>query len=105
MAPKLIQRLRDNLRLYQLVLRHQRTPWLAGALLGAAGAYLLSPIDIIPDFIPVIGYLDDIIIVPLLVLLAIRLIPGEIVAECRAQMAAARPTSTGTETTTGLRLG
>lgn len=86
MAPKFIQRLRENIRLYQMVLRDRRTPWLAKVLLGAALAYLLSPIDIIPDFIPVIGYLDDIVIVPLLVFLAIKLIPKSIVAECREQL-------------------
>lgn len=65
--------------------RDPRVPWYAKAVAGAAAAYALSPIDLIPDFIPVIGYLDDLIIVPLLILLAIRLIPAELMAEFRAE--------------------
>ena len=75
---------------YRLVLRHRRTPWMARVLLGAAIAYALSPIDLIPDFIPVLGCLDDIVIVPLLVWLAVRLIPADVLIECRA--AASRST-------------
>lgn len=70
-------------------------PWYAKALGVAVAAYALSPIDIIPDFIPVLGYLDDLIIVPLGIALVIRLIPKEIMAEHRALAAAAqdRPVS------------
>lgn len=67
--------------------RDPRVPWYAKAIAGAAAAYALSPIDLIPDFIPVIGYLDDLVIVPLLILLAIRLIPAELMAEFRATAA------------------
>jgi len=60
-------------------------------------AYALSPIDLIPDFVPVLGYLDDLILIPLGIVLAIRMIPGPILDECRAQaqerMASARPVS------------
>ena len=72
-----------------------RVPWYAKALAIAVAAYALSPIDLIPDFIPVIGYLDDLIIVPLGILLVVKLIPPEIMAEHRALAAAAqeRPAS------------
>lgn len=78
-----------ELRVYQLVLRDPRTPKLAKILLGLAVGYVLLPFDLIPDFIPVIGHLDDVIIVPGLVFLALKLLPVEIVAECRRQVASA----------------
>jgi uncharacterized membrane protein YkvA (DUF1232 family) len=73
-----------------------RVPWIAKALAGAVAAYALSPIDLIPDFIPVVGQLDDLIIVPLGIVLAVRLIPPELMAEHRAaaQAAIAQPQST-----------
>ncbi|CAN7325059.1 YkvA family protein [Phyllobacterium sp. LjRoot231] len=77
--------------------RDRRTPWYAKALAFVVAAYALSPIDLIPDFIPVIGYLDDIILVPLGILLVVRMIPPEIMAEYRHTAAAmdGRPTSLG----------
>jgi uncharacterized membrane protein YkvA (DUF1232 family) len=85
---------RDVTALY-LAARDPRVPWYAKALALAVAAYALSPIDLIPDFIPVIGYLDDVVIVPLGILLAVRLIPPEVLAEHRATAAAlgARPVS------------
>jgi uncharacterized membrane protein YkvA (DUF1232 family) len=74
----------DSYALY-LVARHPRTPWYAKLLAGAVVAYALSPIDLIPDFIPVIGYLDDLIIVPAGIALAVRLVPSEVLVECRAR--------------------
>ena len=74
---------RDVIALY-LAARDPRVPWYAQAVALAVAAYALSPIDLIPDFIPVIGYLDDVIIVPLGILLAVRLIPSDILAEHRA---------------------
>ena len=73
-----------------------RVPWIAKVLAGAVAAYALSPIDLIPDFIPVLGQLDDLIIVPLGIVLAVRLIPPELLAEHRAaaQAAIAQPQST-----------
>jgi uncharacterized membrane protein YkvA (DUF1232 family) len=85
---------RDTYALY-LACRDPRTPWYAKILAGAIVAYALSPIDLIPDFIPVLGYLDDIIIVPLGIVVAIRLIPASVIAECRerAQEVTDRPTN------------
>jgi uncharacterized membrane protein YkvA (DUF1232 family) len=70
-------------------------PWYAKGVAIAVAAYALSPIDLIPDFIPVLGYLDDVIIVPLGIMLAVRLIPAEVLAEHRAAASEARqrPTS------------
>lgn len=72
-----------ELKTYQLVLEDKRTPRMSKFLLGLAVAYALSPIDLIPDFIPVIGHLDDVVIVPLLVVLALKSIPKNIIEDCR----------------------
>ena len=74
---------RDVHALY-LAARDPRVPWIAKALAVLVAGYALSPIDLIPDFIPVLGYLDDLIIVPLGIWLAVQLIPPEIMAEHRA---------------------
>lgn len=80
-----------------LACRDPRTPWYAKALAAAVAAYAFSPIDLIPDFIPVLGYLDDLLIVPLGIALAIRLIPSDVLADCREQarqrLARGTPTS------------
>lgn len=75
--------------------RDPRTPWHARALAMLVAAYALSPIDLIPDFIPVLGYLDDLLLLPLGLALAIRLIPGEVLADARERAAATaqRPVS------------
>ena len=62
-----------------------RTPWCARAAALVVAAYALSPIDLVPDFIPIVGYLDDLIIVPLGIWLAIRMIPPALLAEFRAR--------------------
>lgn len=85
---------RDVHALY-LAARDPRVPWYAKGLGIAVAAYALSPIDLIPDFIPVLGYLDDIILVPLGIALAVKLIPAPVMAEHRAAASAmqARPVS------------
>lgn len=75
--------------------RDPRVPWYAKVLAAAVAAYALSPIDLIPDFIPVLGHLDDLLIVPAGILLTVRLIPPELMAEFRAaaRRRAERPAS------------
>ena len=80
---KIGARLKRELDFYRRVLAHPRTPKVSKVLLGAAIAYFLTPIDLIPDFIPVIGHLDDLVIVPGLIWLAFRFIPREVIATCR----------------------
>jgi uncharacterized membrane protein YkvA (DUF1232 family) len=86
----------ETLALY-LVARDPRVPWYARLFVAAVVAYALSPIDLIPDFVPVLGYLDDLILVPLGLALALRMVPPEVLEECRAraraELAGARPTS------------
>ena len=65
--------------------KHPGTPWTAKLVAALVVAYAFSPIDLIPDFIPVLGYLDDLLIVPLGIYLAIRLIPPQVLAEARAE--------------------
>ncbi len=74
----------ETLGLY-LAARDPRTPWYAKLIVAAVVAYALSPIDLIPDFIPIIGYLDDLILVPLGIALAIRLIPRSVLVDCRSR--------------------
>ena len=85
---------RDVLTLW-LAARDPRVPWYVKALCAAIAAYALSPIDLIPDFVPVLGYLDEIILLPLAILIAVRLIPVDVLAELRerAQEIADRPVS------------
>jgi uncharacterized membrane protein YkvA (DUF1232 family) len=71
---------------YRRVLMDVRTPWYAKVVLGLAIAYFVSPIDLIPDPIPVLGQLDDLLIVPGLIWLALKLIPAEVVSSCRAEV-------------------
>jgi uncharacterized membrane protein YkvA (DUF1232 family) len=77
---------RDTLALY-LAARHPHTPWYAKAAALLIVGYALSPIDLIPDFIPVLGYLDDVILLPAAIVLCVRLVPAPVLAECRAQAA------------------
>jgi uncharacterized membrane protein YkvA (DUF1232 family) len=82
-ARSFINRFSQEVALYRLVLKHPRTPRAAMFFLGSAIAYAVSPIDLIPDFIPVVGHLDDVIIVPTLIWIALRLVPKDVIAECR----------------------
>lgn len=79
---------RDANAIY-LAARDDRTPWYAKALAIFVAAYALSPIDLIPDFIPIVGYLDDLVIVPLGILAVVKLIPADVMTECRAAAAVA----------------
>lgn len=87
----------ETLALY-FAARHPATPWYARAVVAGVVAYALSPIDLIPDFIPVLGYVDDLILLPLGILLCIKMIPPEVMAECRARArhAPQRPVSRAT---------
>ena len=77
---------KQELQVYRLVLADRRTPRLARWLLGGALAYLISPMDLIPDFLPGIGHLDDAVIVPGMIYLALRIIPPQVVAEAREKV-------------------
>jgi uncharacterized membrane protein YkvA (DUF1232 family) len=87
--------LKRDVHAIYLAARDPRVPWYAKAIAFAVAGYALSPIDLIPDFIPVFGYLDDLIIVPLGIWLVLSLIPDEVMAEYRAKASAAaqRPVS------------
>lgn len=79
------KKLKNDIPAVFIALKHPKTPWLAKVVAGLTIIYALSPIDFIPDFIPVIGYLDDLILLPLLVSIVVRLIPEDILRECRKQ--------------------
>jgi len=73
--------------------RDQRTPWYGKAFAALVVAYAFSPIDLVPDFVPILGYLDDLVLLPLGILLAVRMIPPQVMADARAQVEAAGPTT------------
>ena len=75
--------LKREIKVYQMVMKDGRTPKLSKILIGLAVGYLLLPFDIIPDFVPVVGHLDDAVIVPALVLLALRYVPQAVLDDCR----------------------
>lgn len=77
------QKLRNELYALYLAYRDPRVPWYAKAFAACVVAYAASPIDVIPDFIPVLGYLDDAILVPLGIYLALKMIPEAVMEECR----------------------
>ena len=68
-----------------LALKSKNTPILAKILAAVTVAYALSPIDLIPDFVPVLGYLDDVLLLPALIAMTVKLIPPEVLAQCRQQ--------------------
>jgi uncharacterized membrane protein YkvA (DUF1232 family) len=82
-ARSAVSKIRHEVGFYRALLTDPRVPRLAKAVLAFALLYLASPIDLIPDFIPVIGHLDDLVIVPFLFWLALRLIPRDILQEHR----------------------
>ncbi len=75
---------RDGVTLWFAV-KHPATPWPAKALAVFVVAYALSPIDLIPDFIPVLGYLDDVLLLPAVIWVAVRMLPPPVLAECRGK--------------------
>ena len=72
-----------QVRVHTLIMRHAQTPLQSKILLGFALGYAISPIGLIPDFIPIVGYVDDIIIVPILMVLAVRMVPPGVVEDCK----------------------
>ena len=80
-----ISKIKTEISYYKALSTHERTPRISKWLIAAAFVYLASPIDIIPDFIPVLGQLDDLVIVPFLVWLALKFIPEDVRRECRAR--------------------
>ena len=86
---RILEKAKRELKLYRILLRDGRTPRVAIILLALAIFYAISPLDLIPDIIPIVGLLDDIIIVPALVFLALKLIPKEIVEEHRVGLTTA----------------
>ncbi len=93
------RRLEEQTYALYLVARDPRTPWFAKFLAAAVVAYALSPVDLIPDFIPVLGYLDDLLLLPLGIWLAVRLVPEEVLDDARERAASVvereLPTSRG----------
>lgn len=89
------RRIKHDAMTVYFVARDPRTPWAVRALALLIAAYALSPIDLIPDFIPVLGYLDDVLLLPLGILLVIRLTPAEVIEASRqkARAASGQPTS------------
>ncbi|WP_029148105.1 YkvA family protein [Methylophilus sp. 5] len=79
----LASRFKQEVAFYRALHAHPQTPWLAKALLWLALAYLVLPFDLIPDFIPVIGQLDELVIIPLLLYLALKLTPVAVRQACR----------------------
>ncbi|MDP1658977.1 MAG: DUF1232 domain-containing protein [Methylotenera sp.] len=82
----LTKHLKQEFAVYRLVLKHPDTPWISKVFLGLAVGYLLLPFDLIPDFIPVLGQLDDVVIIPVLVYVALLFIPKAVIHACREQV-------------------
>lgn len=79
------RRIKTNTFALYLACKDPRTPWYAKVFAGCVVAYAFSPIDLIPDFIPILGYLDDLVLLPIGVVLALKMIPPDVFAECRQQ--------------------
>ena len=79
------KKLKTDIPAVFLALKRKETPWYAKVIAAIVVVYALSPIDLIPDFIPVLGYLDDVIILPALIALTLKLIPRSLFMECQAQ--------------------
>ena len=79
------KKLKTDIPAVFLALKEKRTPWYAKIIAAMVVVYALSPIDLIPDFIPVLGYLDDLIILPVLIALCVKWIPEDVLADCRSR--------------------
>jgi len=88
-----VKDLKSQVYALYLAYRDPRVPWFAKAFGAMVLAYALSPIDLIPDFIPVIGYLDDIVLIPLGIMIAMKMIPKEIMEECKRKAVVALTSS------------
>ena len=75
-----------EIRVYRLVFADARTPWRGKFFIGLALVYIVSPLDLIPDWIPIIGWLDELVVVPLLLAMARRTIPENVLADCRRKV-------------------
>jgi uncharacterized membrane protein YkvA (DUF1232 family) len=82
---QIAHKLKAEFEFYRRLQQHPQTPLLAKALLWLAIGYLLMPFDLIPDFLPVIGQLDDLVIIPLLLYAALKLTPQYIITECKGE--------------------
>jgi len=82
---KRLRHLKTETYTLYLAARHPQTPWYAKLFVAVVVAYAFSPIDLIPDFVPVLGYLDDLVLIPLGIAVAIKLVPPSVMAECRAR--------------------
>jgi uncharacterized membrane protein YkvA (DUF1232 family) len=85
-----VGRLRSDIYALYLAFKDRRTPWYVKTFIILIVAYVLSPIDLIPDFIPVVGYLDDVVLVAGGIYLAIKMVPREVLAECRQKAVSER---------------
>jgi uncharacterized membrane protein YkvA (DUF1232 family) len=83
------RQLKREIHAVYLVMKDPRTPWDARVLAAIIVGYAFSPVDLIPDPIPILGYLDDLILLPLGIILLIKIIPSEVLLECRAKAAVA----------------
>jgi uncharacterized membrane protein YkvA (DUF1232 family) len=92
---RVARELKSEIYALYLAYRDPRTPWYARLVAGLVVAYALSPVDLIPDPIPVLGHLDDLVVVPLGVILAVKLIPREVLTESRRRAALSPPFELG----------
>ena len=81
-----VKKLKKEIQVLTIAYSDPRTPWTAKLLIGLTVGYLLSPIDLIPDFIPVLGILDDLVLVPLLITASLKLIPEIVILEAREEV-------------------
>jgi uncharacterized membrane protein YkvA (DUF1232 family) len=82
-----VESFQHQLQVFQAMIKHPETPPISKILLGIAVGYAVSPIDLIPDFIPVVGHLDDVLVIPALVWMALRFIPAQVKEDCRLNAA------------------